>query len=583
MTTEEFREKKPLAIFLHYFKPHRALFILDMCCAFSIALIDLAYPYISRIAMYTWLPENAYRTFFTVMAIIAVAFLLRSGLYYIVTYWGHTFGIRVEADIRRDAFYHIQEMDYRFFDQHRTGELLSRVTTDLFDITELSHHGPEDIFISAVTIIGALVVMYTIEWHLALVLTIIIPIFLFILIKNRKRQRDASLLVKQHTGAINTEIESALTGMRTGKTFANEALEKEKFDSANESFKTSKRIFHKAMAVFFSSMEFFFCTLSVAVMSVGGLLIMKGKMSYVDLLTFTLYISTFITPVRKLANFAELFSGGSAGFSRFLTLMRTEPELKDAENAETLSNVRGEITLSDVHFTYDRREVLHGVSLQVSPGETLAVVGSSGGGKTTLCHLIPRFYDVTEGSICIDGKDVRSVTQDSLHRSIGIVQQDVFLFAGSIMDNIRYGRLDATDEEVLAAAKRAEIYDDIMAMPDGFQSYVGERGILLSGGQKQRISIARIFLKNPPILILDEATSALDSVTESHIQNAFDELVKGRTTLIIAHRLSTIRKANRILVVDGGLITESGTHEELMALYGAYYELYTTQTNIYNE
>ena len=582
MTSDEFWQKKPLAIFLHYFKPHRNLFILDMCCAFGIALIDLAYPYISRIAMYTWLPENSYRTFFTVMAIVAAAFLLRSALYYIVTYWGHTFGIRVEADIRRDAFYHIQSMSCRFFDQHRTGELLSRVTTDLFDITELSHHGPEDIFISAVTIIGALIVMYSIEWHLALVLTVIIPIFLMILLKNRKRQRDASLLVKQRTGAINTEIESALTGMRTGKAFANEAFEKEKFDTANGSFKTSKRIFHKAMAVFFSSMEFFFCTLSAAVMSVGGLLIMKGKMSYVDLLTFTLYISTFITPVRKLSNFAELFSSGSAGFSRFLALMRTEPELKDAKNAEELTDVRGEITMENVRFTYDRTEVLHGISLSVSAGETLAVVGPSGGGKTTLCQLIPRFYDVTEGVLRIDGKDVRSVTQDSLHRSIGIVQQDVFLFAGSIMENIRYGRLDATDEEVFTAARRAEIYDDIAAMADGFQSYVGERGVLLSGGQKQRIAIARIFLKDPPILILDEATSALDSVTESHIQNAFNELAKGRTTLIIAHRLSTIRKANRILVVDDGLIRESGTHEELMALHGIYHELYTTQTDIQN-
>lgn len=581
MTTKEYREKSQLAIFLHYFKPHRKLFVLDMCCALSISLIDLAFPYISRTAMYTWLPENAYRTFFTVMAIVTVAFLLRAFLYYVVAYWGHTFGIRVEADIRRDLFAHIQTMSFRFFDNNRTGQLMSRITSDLFEITELSHHGPEDLFISSVTIIGALIVMYSIEWRLALVLTLIIPVFLVILMKNRKRQRDASRAVKQRTAAINTEIESSITGMRTSKAFANEQIEFEKFDKANDDFKVSKREFHKAMGVFFGSMEFFFCVLSVAVMTVGGWLIMRGEMNYVDLLTFSLYISTFVTPVRKLANFAELFSSGTAGLSRFIELMRTEPDLQDAEDAKELCTTAGYIEVRDVHFTYDKKEVLHGVNLSVESGETIAVVGSSGGGKTTLCQLIPRFYDVDSGAILIDGQDVRNVTQESLHRQIGIVQQDVFLFAGTILDNIRYGRPDASIEEVKEAAKRAEIYQDICEMPNGFDTYVGERGVLLSGGQKQRVAIARIFLKNPPILILDEATSALDSVTESHIQNAFDELAKGRTTLIIAHRLSTIRKADRIVVVSDGLITEAGSHDELMVLNSVYAELYRTQTEIH--
>ncbi|MBR2928647.1 MAG: ABC transporter ATP-binding protein [Oscillospiraceae bacterium] len=581
MTTKDFREKSQLAIFLHYFKPHWKLFVLDLSCALLISLIDLAFPYVSRMAMYNWLPEKAFHTFFIVMAIVFGAFLLRSGLYYIVTCWGHTFGIRVEADIRRDLFAHMQTMSFRFFDNNRTGQLMSRITSDLFEITELSHHGPEDIFIASVTILGSLAVMFSIEWRLALVLTVLLPVFLAVLMKNRTRQRIASKEVKQRTGAINTEIESSLTGMRTAKAFANEEEELRKFTLANDEFKLSKRHFHRAMGIFFGSMEFFFCAMSAAVITVGGWLIMRGEMDYVDLLTFNLYITAFITPVRKLSNFMELFSSGTAGLSRFVELMRTEPDLQDAPDAEELRVEKGEICFNNVHFRYDRQAVLHGIDLTVQSGETVAVVGSSGGGKTTLCQLIPRFYDVESGSVTVDGHDVCHVTQRSLRRQIGIVQQDVFLFAGTIADNIRYGRMDATDEEVIAAAKRAEIYDDICRMPQGFQTYVGERGILLSGGQKQRVAIARIFLKNPPILILDEATSALDSVTESHIQSAFDELARGRTTLIIAHRLSTIRKADRIVVVQDGRITESGSHEELMKLGGAYSELYRTQTEIY--
>ncbi|MGM9662484.1 MAG: ABC transporter ATP-binding protein [Oscillospiraceae bacterium] len=581
MTTQEFRERSQLSIFLHYFKPHWKLFLLDMLCALTIALIDLAFPYVSRMAMYTWLPEQAYRTFFTVIAIVAAAFLLRAFLYYVVAYWGHTFGIRVEADIRRDLFAHIQEMSFRFFDRNRTGQLMSRITTDLFELTELAHHGPEDLFISTVTIVGSLVVLFSIEWRLALVLTVLIPIFLVVLLKNRSSQREASRAVKQRTGAINTEIESSLTGMRTAKAFANEEVELRKFSRSNEEYKTSKRQFHRAMGVFNGSMEFFFCSMSAVILAVGGWLIMRGEMDYVDLLTFYLYISTFVTPVRKLATLMEMFASGTAGLSRFVELMRTEPDLQDKPDAEELHVQEGEIEFRGVSFTYDRQEVLHGIDLTVHSGETIAVVGSSGGGKTTLCQLIPRFYDVDAGAVLIDGADVRDVTQRSLHRQIGIVQQDVFLFAGTVLDNIRYGRPDASVEEVMEAAKRAEIYEDILRMPQGFETYVGERGVLLSGGQKQRIAIARIFLKNPPILILDEATSALDSVTEAHIQSAFDELAKGRTTLIIAHRLSTIRKADRIVVVQDGRITETGNHEQLMALGGAYSELYRTQTQLH--
>ena len=581
MTTRDFQNKKPLAILLSYFKPHRGLFVLDLACATIVALVDLAFPLVTRKSMYDLLPNQQYRAFFTVMAVMMAAFLVRALLYYVIAYWGHTFGIRVEADIRRDLFIHVQELDVSFFDHNRTGQLMSRLTSDLFEITELAHHGPEDLLISTLTILGALGIMASIEWRLTLVVACILPVFLAAIMSRRRKMSTASRNEKQKTAAINVGIESSLSGIRTARAFANESAEIGKFNTANEEFKVSKRAFHHEMGVFNATMEFFMTLLSTAVIAVGGYLIMRGEMNYIDLITFSLYITAFISPVRKLANFSEIFARGFAGVERFVALMRVEPALKDAPDAKELKTCRGEIDVDHVSFAYDTEGetggVLHDVSVHIAPGEVIAIVGPSGGGKSTLCQLIPRFYEVSDGAIRIDGEDVREITQSSLHRAIGVVQQDVFLFADTVRENIRYGRPEATDGEIVAAAKRAEIYDDIMAMPNGFDTYVGERGTMLSGGQKQRVSIARIFLKNPSILILDEATSALDSVTEVKIQHAFDELSRGRTTLIIAHRLSTIRSADRILVIEDGRIAEQGSHDALLAKNGEYAALWRTQ------
>lgn len=569
---------KPFSIFMSYIAGHKKLFGIDMLCALLVALIDLIFPYVSRYSMKVMLPNKLYATFFTVMAVMVLAYVLKAGLYYVITVIGHKMGVLVESDMRRDVFTHMQSLSFSYYDHNRTGVLMSRITSDLFEITELAHHGPENIVICTLTIVGALAVMFAMQWQLALVITLALPLCAWFTIKQRIKMKEANIEVKRKTAEIYSAIESSISGIRTAKAFANEDQESDKFDRANEMFRGSKVEYYKSMGLFNSGMEFTTGIVQVVVIAVGGLLIMQNKMNYIDLITFSLYVSTFVSPVRKLTQFAELYMQGTAGFARFLEVMRTEPTIKDSPDAMELGAVEGKIDYNHVSFNYGNGiPVLSDVDLHIAAGQCLAVVGPSGGGKTTLCQLLPRFYDVCEGSVTVDGIDVRHVTQASLRRNIGVIQQDVFMFAGTIRENIRYGRPDATDEEIVEAAVRAQIHSEIMEMPDGYDSYIGERGVMLSGGQKQRISIARVFLKNPKILILDEATSALDTVTEQRIQASLDELSEGRTTIIIAHRLSTVKNADVIAVVEGEHIVEMGSHSELMAKNGEYAALCRAQ------
>lgn len=566
--------------FLSYYKPHMAIFLLDMVCAFLVAAIDLAFPMLTQYILHTLLPEMQVNpallsAFLWLLGGALLAYVLRAGMMYVINYWGHLLGVRMEADIRRDIFSHIQTLQFSFYDRIRTGKLLSRVTNDLFEITELAHHGPEDVLISLTTILGAFVCMFTIDWRIALALLCVLPVMITYVLRTRIQMRRTSYKVKERVAEINAGIESAISGVRVAKAFANEAHELEKFDQGNARFIHAKDAFYRCMAFFNSGTEFFIALFNIVVLGVGGYLIYRSELDPVLLVTFTLYVSSFVTPVKRLAAFAEQYIVGMAGFTRFCEIMDIEPDIQDAPDAVELADVKGDIRFEDVTFAYEGdRDVLTHVDLSIEHGKTVAFVGPSGGGKTTLCHLIPRFYEPRSGCVRIDGRDIRTVTLSSLRRNVGIVQQDVFLFAGSVMDNIRYGRIGATDEEVVEAARRARIHEEILTFPEGYETQVGERGIMLSGGQKQRISIARLFLKNPPILILDEATSALDSVTEADIQHSFEELAEGRTTLVIAHRLSTVKHADEIVVIDEHGIRERGTHEALLAKNGVYATLY---------
>ena len=580
MNAANFHNKSKLGIFVSFYKPHMKLFVMDMICALFIAAVDLMFPLVSRYALNTLLPRNAYGFFFALMGGLVGSYILRSALLFVVTYWGHTLGVRMEADMRQTLFSHLQSLSFKFYDQNRTGHILSRVTTDLFEITELAHHGPEDLFISLVTLTGALCVLVTIRWQLALLLFILVPLTLLFTVTQRRAMSKASRAVKERTAGINAAIESSISGARVAKAFTNEDFEVARFTEGNDRFKQSKREFYKAMAFFHSGMEFLTNSFSVAVIAFGGYLIMKGQLDMLDLLTFSLYVATFLQPVRKLTQFVEQYTTGMAGFNRFVEMMRVRPDITDAPDAVSMGRARGDIAFNSVTFSYnEQKNVLENINLSIPAGSTLAVVGPSGGGKTTLCHLLPRFYEITGGQITLDGADIRGLTLESLRKNIGIVSQEVFLFAGTVRENIAYGCIDASEEEIVEAAVKARIYDDILEMPDGLDTEVGERGMRLSGGQKQRISIARTFLKNPPVLILDEATSSLDSVTERKIQESFDTLSEGRTTLVIAHRLSTVRGADEIIYIDDHGVRERGSHDALMESGGQYAKLYSTQAS----
>ena len=561
--------------FAAFYKPHMGMFLLDMFCALIIALVDITFPVVTRKVLYDYIPNQALRTFILMMLAMLGLFILRTLAQWIVTYLGHLTGVHIEADMRAAIFAHMQKLGFSFYDKNRTGLLMSRVTTDLFDITELAHHGPEDLFISLVTLTGSFIILWRIQKTLALVLMIAVPLSVIFVATRRRNMMKVSREVKRRTAGINAEIESSISGIRVAKAFGNEDEEIDKFSHCTNEYVGAKQGYYRVMAGFFSGTELMMNLMSLSVICVGSYLIMKNKMDIATLVTFNMYVASVQSPIRKLTQFTEQFTQGMAGFQRFRAIMHEDPDIVDTPDAVPLDHVDGDIEFKDVSFAYDegKGDVLSHINLHIKPGEMLALVGQSGGGKSTLCQLIPRFYEISSGSIALDGTDIRKIKLADLRSNIGIVQQDVFLFAGTILDNIRYGRPSATMEEVVEAAKMAEIHDDIMAMPDGYETIVGERGIMLSGGQKQRVSIARIFLKNPRVLILDEATSALDTATERKIQAAFDRLAKGRTTLVIAHRLSTIKNADEIVVVGEHGILEKGTHAQLVRQGGIYAEL----------
>ena len=568
---------KDLRDFFKYFKPHKKLFLIDMTCALIMGLISISFPLLINYALDTFLPKLQMGSFFAVVIGVLLMYVIYGVLTYVVGYIGHIFGLRVETDIREDLFAHLQRLSFKFYDENRVGSLMSRVTTDLFEITEIAHHGPEDAILFGVVFIGSLISMLVLNWRFALLIMWLVPLGLLFIFNRRKKTMSCSRAMKAKLGNVNADLETSLSGIRVTKSFANEDYERERFKKSNIYYKEAKGGFFREFAIFQTGIDFIKNMMKISVVLIGGLLYIGGYATLSHIITFNLFITVLMQPIQKLISFSEMFMSGMAGFGRFKELMATEPEIVDKKNADSLKDVKGHIEITDLSFTYDGEDVLHDITLEIQQGETLALVGPSGAGKTTLCQLIPRFYEIDRGSIKIDGKDIRDVTARSLRRNIGIVQQDVYIFTDTILENIRYGSYGKTEEEVIAAAKMAEIHDDIMKMEHGYQTFVGEKGAMLSGGQKQRISLARMFLKNPPIIIFDEATSALDTITEQKIQSAIDSLSKGRTIIIIAHRLSTVKNADNIAVIDNGTIIELGSQKELLKTGGPSSKMYNAQ------
>ena len=567
-----------LKSFIHYYKPHWKLFVFDMVCALVAASCDLMYPVISRNIINTYIPDKNLRLILTWCVALLVIYLVQAIMQYFMQYQGHVVGVRMQADMRRDVFEHLQKLPFSYFDEHKTGVIMSRIVNDLMDISEFAHHGPEDLFISLVSVVGSFIILCTINIPLTLITFAVLPFLILFVVKKRTAMTIAFRKNRIEIAEVNASLENSIAGVRVARAFTGEQEEAKKFDENNQRYVTVRERAYRVMAEFFSGTNFLTSLMNVVVLTGGGYCVYRGVINVGDMVAYMLFINMFVNPIKKLIQFVEMFQNAITGYTRFQELMNIEVEQEEPD-AVDLKDVRGEITFDNVSFQYNEgKEVLSNISMTFPQGEMVAIVGPSGGGKTTLCHLIPRFYEITQGSICIDGQDIRKVTRRSLRSKIGIVQQDVFLFTGTIFDNIAYGKLGASREEVYEAAKKANIHDYIMSLPEGYDTFVGERGVKLSGGQKQRISIARVFLKNPPILSLDEATSALDHVTENYIQDSLDELCKNRTTIVVAHRLSTIKNADEIIVMDRDGIQERGTHTQLLEKdNGIYRELYEAQ------